>query len=150
MADESKDARGERGRFKKGKSGNPKGRPPLTAPIRAFMDVGHKAGKEEFATRWEAVISALFKTATDRNCRDHVRAAETLLSYAPDRPVQRVELSGPGDPNDPEGNPGPIQVAAVAMTSGAVRRQLEEVRAERERLIRGSRGDEAETVGDDK
>jgi hypothetical protein len=117
--------------FPKGVSGNPKGRPPASAVIHAFLDtvvrVGGKSRGGANAPRREQILTALFKTATSGTARDQIKAAELLLAYDFGRPRERVEMSGPRG--------GPIETADTTrpkkMTTGEMRKELEAIEARR-------------------
>jgi len=76
--------------FKKGQSGNPKGRPRKLPELRTLLaDVlgEEKNGK----TAAEKIIDKLRQKAEAGD----IRAAELLLKYSYGQPVQRLEHSGP-------------------------------------------------------
>jgi hypothetical protein len=85
-------ARDEQGRWNPGHSGHPGGR-PSTKWIREYLGQLSKPGGQP---RKLAVVTALYVTAVDRRHKDHVKAAELLLAYEAGKPVQAVEVSGPG------------------------------------------------------
>lgn len=132
MADESKEARGTDGRFKKGVSGNKKGRPPLSASIHAFMEevVVVKDGDADVkVARRDAVLAALYKTALTSTARDQMKAAELLLAYDFGRPRERVEMSGPrGGPIETDNK---TTVEERRATTGELRKRLDELDAKR-------------------
>ena len=76
--------------FKKGQSGNPKGRPRKLPELDALLaDV---LGEEKDGmTAAEAILKKLRQEATKGN----LRAAEILLNRAYGMPKQKTELSGP-------------------------------------------------------
>ena len=79
-------------RFKPGQSGNPGGR-PNTKWIREWLEAEPQPGFG--LTRRQLYLNALFKTAIDREHKQHVAAAELLAAYDFGKPRQAVEVSGP-------------------------------------------------------
>jgi hypothetical protein len=75
-------------KFKKGQSGNPKGRPKLPDLKELLAKVLGNA--DNGTTSAEAILSALEQRAR----RGDVRAAELLLDRAYGKPKQDVDLSG--------------------------------------------------------
>jgi hypothetical protein len=70
--------------FQPGQSGNPSGRPKVAQEFR------EKCREFMSADGWEK-LKAL---ATDRRCKDHMKALELIAGYAYGKPKQGVELTG--------------------------------------------------------
>lgn len=110
------------GRWKKGESGNPGGRPKRDNAITEFLS--DKVGESD-VTRRKALLMSLIRIASDQKHRDQLRAIELLLAYDQGRPTEKVEMSGPDG--------GPIEHAGDldSMTTGELRRELAELEAAR-------------------
>lgn len=120
----SRGTRGARGRFAKGTSGNPGGRPKLLAEL-----------KEKIQARGDELVDKLFAIAFEQpkarkvgrrvvldgaSPKERVMAIEKLLAYGYGKPVQAVELSGPGG--------GPVRTSAIDnLTSGERRKRIREL-----------------------
>lgn len=91
--------REDAGKFKKGVSGNPKGRP------KAGLTLQHIC--KEHA---ETAIQILLGIMTDEKAKsgDRIRAAEIILERGYGKPMQAVELGGAGG--------GPVQVNVNVIT----------------------------------
>lgn len=100
--------------IKPGEVRNPTGRNGATAitELRRFMD--ERAEPTSRRTRGENLWLALYTTALDRRRRDHVAAARVLLAYHLGKPLETLEVSGPGG--------GPIP--SVTMTTAELREEL--------------------------
>jgi hypothetical protein len=87
----------EKHKFKKGQSGNPKGRPKKLPHLEELLaDI--LGEDKEGITAAEAILRALRAKAT----KGDIRAAEVLLERAYGKAKQGIELSGT--------NEGPIQI----------------------------------------
>ncbi len=77
--------------FKKGQTGNPKGRPKLPDLKEAMANIlgEEKDGRNAL----EAILAALRSKAA----RGDAKAAELLLKYTYSQPVQKIEQSGSSD-----------------------------------------------------
>jgi hypothetical protein len=80
--------RDENGRFKKGISGNPKGRAPRETE-QYFVDLFRSSVSD---TDFKAVVDALVKAAK----RGNTAAIKIILDYLMGAPKQRTELTGAG------------------------------------------------------
>lgn len=77
--------------FKKGQSGNPKGRPRKLPELTKLLD--EVLGEEKNnVTAMEAVVKSLLSSAT----KGDTQAARVLLEYSYGKPKANIELSGPG------------------------------------------------------
>lgn len=76
----------ENHKYKKGQSGNPKGRPRKLPEIRQVID--EVLGEEKDGM---TAAEAIFKKWRQMAMQGNIKAAELLLAYAYGRPVQRVE-----------------------------------------------------------
>lgn len=81
-------------KFKKGQSGNPKGRPRKLPELKSLLDevMGEEGGG---MSAMEAMLKRIRKKAIDGD----LRAAELLLKYSYGMPKQSVELSDPAGNN---------------------------------------------------
>lgn len=75
--------------FKKGQSGNPKGRPPKTKAQKEFEQLCKECSPDAFQTLLDIMASG---TAADR---DRIKCAETILAYAYGKPKQMQVIQGP-------------------------------------------------------
>ncbi len=84
-------------KWKKGQSGNPKGRPKNLPEITELLDkvLGKKEGG---ITRAEAILNNLIRIATSKDDKDRVRAAEVLFNRQFGMPTQRQEIEQIADP----------------------------------------------------
>lgn len=81
-------------KFKKGQSGNPKGRPRKLPELKSLLD--EVMGEEGAGmSAMEAMLKRIRKKAIDGD----LRAAELLLKYSYGMPKQSVELSDPSGNN---------------------------------------------------
>jgi hypothetical protein len=80
-------------KFKKGQSGNPKGRPKLPDLKEAMAKILGEEKDGKIAL--EAILAGLRAKAV----RGDARAAELLLKYTYSQPVQKVEQSGSQEVN---------------------------------------------------
>ena len=78
-------------RWKKGESGNPKGRPKLPDLKEAMTAL--LADEKNGKTALDAVLARLRQMAIDGN----IKAAETLLSYAYGKPKQSIDHTTGGN-----------------------------------------------------
>jgi len=112
-------ARDNKGRFLKGSSGNPGGKPPgIEAKAREYSKDG-----EIPLEYFKQVVKGKVKGAT---VRDKLDAGEKLLRWGYGMPTQRQELSGPGG--------GPIQQEIDELDTEELvllRAKMEEIKAER-------------------
>lgn len=76
--------RDNRGRFLKGVSGNPGGRPKPPVPVEMLID------KTISETDWQDIITKLMAMAKHGN----IRAIEILLDRRFGKPIQKQELTG--------------------------------------------------------
>src|SRR3954470_6924964 len=88
-------ARDTAGKFRPGSSGNPSGRPPISATIHGFMEEVVSARSKAPLSRRLSLLEALFAVAMNPRAREQFRALELLLAYDFGRPRERVEMSGP-------------------------------------------------------
>lgn len=81
-------------KFKKGQSGNPKGRPRKLPELKSLLNevMGEEGGG---MSAMEAMLKRVRKKAIDGD----LRAAELLLKYSYGMPKQSVELSDPAGNN---------------------------------------------------
>ena len=83
-------------KFKKGKSGNPKGRPPKLPGLDKLLD--EVLGEEkEGKTAAYAILAALRSRAT----KGDVQAAKVLFEYGYGKPKQSVDVTSSGAPLPP-------------------------------------------------
>jgi len=97
-----------RGRWVKGQSGNPGGRPRKPEVVSAFLEAIVKDANGNTINRREEIMAALYTVATTRGSKEQIKAAELLLAYDLGKPTERHEISGP------DGGP----LASVDMTAG--------------------------------
>ena len=101
----------EHGQFKKGKSGNPKGRPKGSKNIKTIIEeiCGRKMtlmanGNKKTMSYREALWESLFMKAFKGNARDLIKFIEFLEKYRPNEtdggpiPISTIRLLGPEDP----------------------------------------------------
>lgn len=114
-------------RFGKGQKGNPGGR-PSTKWFREILDQPFKdkvAGKD--VTTREALAHRLIETAMDPKHPGHLGALTLACAYDMGKPVDSVELSGPG------GRPiATDTIVAPRRTTGELRKRLAALDAKRE------------------
>jgi len=79
----------EKGKWKKGQSGNPAGRPKKLPELRELL-ANVLGDEKDGKTAAEAILMALRAKAT----KGDVRAAELLLDRAYGKPKQDIELEG--------------------------------------------------------
>jgi hypothetical protein len=101
---------GNRGSFKKGKSGNPGGRPKLPPEYKLAM--------EDLGPRGLQALSDIIENPFHPR---REQAAEYIVNRWKGTPTQRIEQSGPDG--------GPIAVTDLRMTREEMRRELEVLEA---------------------
>ena len=75
-------------KYKKGQSGNPKGRPPLRDIKEVLKDL---LSQEKNQTQ---LIDGLMSVVVNKALKGDLKAVEMLLSYTYGKPTQKTEISG--------------------------------------------------------
>lgn len=78
----------EHTKFKKGQSGNPKGRPPLRDIKEVLKDL---LGQEKNGTQ---LIDGLMSVVVNKALKGDLKAVDMLLSYSYGKATQRTEITG--------------------------------------------------------
>jgi hypothetical protein len=79
----------EHTKFKKGQSGNPKGRPPLRDIKVVLQDL---LSQEKNGTQ---LIDGLMSVVVNKALKGDLKAVDMLLSYSYGKATQRTEITGP-------------------------------------------------------
>lgn len=75
-------------KFKKGQSGNPKGRPPLRDIKEVLKDL---LSQQKNQTQ---LIDGLMSVVVNKALKGDLKAVEMLLSYTYGKPTQKTEITG--------------------------------------------------------
>jgi len=75
-------------KYKKGQSGNPKGRPPLRDIKEVLKDL---LSQEKNQTQ---LIDGLMSVVVNKALKGDLKAVEMLLSYTYGKPTQKTEITG--------------------------------------------------------
>lgn len=78
----------EHSKFKKGQSGNPKGRPPLRDIKEVLKDL---LSQEKNNTQ---LIDGLMSVVVNKALKGDLKAVDMLLSYTYGKPTQKTEITG--------------------------------------------------------
>ena len=79
-------------KFPKGKSGNPKGRPPVLKPLKEVIEKV-MADEKDGVSAMEAVVMTL----RSRALKGDTKAIDLLLSYTYGKPKQSVDVTTDGE-----------------------------------------------------
>lgn len=82
--------------FKKGKSGNPKGRPPKSEAVsQAFRDFLEGREEGDVRMRREKLLERLYTIASREDARDAISASKELFNRAYGQSPQHIDLDMP-------------------------------------------------------